>query len=522
MWFSKFLSILSLASLLSACAINKVTFEDGGPKPGATHRQVRAVQDLCELERQMALYVDSNNNLWLNCPYRYQGTVPSMALIGPKPHAGPEAHVYEGVAQKAKTMRSVALRSCGTRRWCADLAYLDYYDFVIEFLGNKAKISYADLSPGRAAVAAFYEGLDGKPGALPLEPALKRLVNSTEVDAKLRALSSVDQLDHVQQKLAAAGLMDYATIGYLVDQRRRNLQLTAHRAQGDFDGYQAAYRLSEEGADLERMKAMALLPDQKSVVFGHLMRRYQSSRAEDAFTEASRFMASDADRAQYQAVLSEREQARLAAVRQQEEARQADLRRQEQARQAQAQREQEARLAEQRAAQARADEERCMKNPQCRAQVEQRRAQCVQTIQACRRQCDTVTGAGSYSSFTGGLVAAGLARACYGGCKCDSGFGDILSKFNSATGRGSELAPAAAPVAKAGGTGAESASAPKTYECKIYCKSASGPVVYRRFQASSRKDAAKLAGDQANQICAADGKSHANSVDLSESQCVAK
>lgn len=70
--------------------------------------------------------------------------------------------------------------------------------------------------------------------------------------------------------------------------------------------------------------------------------------------------------------------------------------------------------------------------------------------------------------------------------------------------------------------GSANSSGPKDFECKIYCKSAAGPVVFHRVQASSRKEAAKFAGDYANQICAKEGKSHASSVSFSESQCVAK
>lgn len=59
----------------------------------------------------------------------------------------------------------------------------------------------------------------------------------------------------------------------------------------------------------------------------------------------------------------------------------------------------------------------------------------------------------------------------------------------------------------------------KVFSCKFYCKSASGPTTHRDFTANSRREAAKLAGDSAHQVCNSKGLGYASSVDFSESQC---
>jgi len=60
---------------------------------------------------------------------------------------------------------------------------------------------------------------------------------------------------------------------------------------------------------------------------------------------------------------------------------------------------------------------------------------------------------------------------------------------------------------------------PKQYECKIYCKRSDGPVTYKTVSAGSRSEAAKIVGDNADQICAGDGYSYASNKSFPESQC---
>lgn len=66
---------------------------------------------------------------------------------------------------------------------------------------------------------------------------------------------------------------------------------------------------------------------------------------------------------------------------------------------------------------------------------------------------------------------------------------------------------------------AQSKSQAKVFSCKFYCKSASGPTTYKDFTANSRREAAKMAGDSADQVCNSKGLSYASSVSFSESQC---
>jgi gas vesicle protein len=62
-------------------------------------------------------------------------------------------------------------------------------------------------------------------------------------------------------------------------------------------------------------------------------------------------------------------------------------------------------------------------------------------------------------------------------------------------------------------------SSAKTYICTIYCKSGSGPTTTREITAASRRAAADIAGDNANQICQSSGLSYASSRSFPENQC---
>ena len=62
-------------------------------------------------------------------------------------------------------------------------------------------------------------------------------------------------------------------------------------------------------------------------------------------------------------------------------------------------------------------------------------------------------------------------------------------------------------------------SIPKVYSCTIYCKSSSGPTIRRDFPAQSRRDAARIAGDSADQLCGQAGLGMGNPRALPEGQC---
>lgn len=280
------------------------------------------------------------------------------------------------------------------------------------------------------------------------------------------------------------------------------------RAQNTFDGHYQAFQLVRDPADEKAAGRLAHTEEQQARLKAavEVARQAELLRREE-IRKAQEIRAAE---------LKKREEARLAELRKQDELRQAELKRE----------------------QAKADEEKCMRTPSCRQAWAAEQARCQQEIIRCRQQCDTVTGAGSYSSFFAGLTASMLARTCYGACKCNSGVGALLGKFNSmaADSRSSGAAPGrssegvGARVAEAPGqaqgkttaTGANSGSGPTKFECKVYCKSASGPVTYKTVMAGSRREAAKMVGDVADEVCASAGKAYASAIVLPESQCYPK
>lgn len=283
--------------------------------------------------------------------------------------------------------------------------------------------------------------------------------------------------------------------------------LTAMRAQNSFEGFNAAHELTQDDADLQRMKTLAKTEAQKAVVFNTLLQRYRAQRNEALLPQAKAFITTEAQRTELQALINSIEEERAAASRRQEQERQAQIRREEEQRQAARQRE---------------AEERCMNSPQCRAEVENRRAQCTRNIQGCRNQCDTTTGSGSYSSFFANLAAAGMARVCYAACKCDSGFGDLLAKFNDLSSSSGSAGARQVSREAVSSMADRGNSDQKIWRCKVYCKSASGPVVWKEVGAKTRREAAKWVGDNAHDICKAQGKEFASSLTFSENQCTAQ
>jgi hypothetical protein len=497
------------AVLLSGCAIPRVKFDDANPPQESRIRNIGAEQKICEVEGQLALFTDENKNLWLNCPYRYQGrTVQALSYIGPKPHKGTTDFVYDDASQKMKSLHKEPLKGCGTKRYCADLDQYGYLDFSIKIADTKARINYLDVSNGLMDIEHFYENLDG---SVPLDKQLVRLVNTTRVVDRVERLGTLTQVRSAQEQLEKLGLTDRTPIRSALASKRTELEIADLRQQNNFEGYQAAFRLGGDRSDLEFMQKLAETDEQKSSVFAALIQEYNKSHSAETLQTAAKFASRPNERTELDGLLKVVEQEKQAELRRQEEARLAEAHRQEEARLADVRRQDEARLAEQRAQQARAEEERCMRNAACRQEVEKRRAACVEKIQRCREGCDRAVGSGTYGSFFANLTAAGMARACYAGCKCDSGFGDLVTKFNNATDGTS--AAAVSTTAKS------QAAKPRVFECKIFCKSASGPAIFRRIDAATRKEAAKIAGDHANEFCEKEGKSFASAVVLPESQC---
>lgn len=94
-------------------------------------------------------------------------------------------------------------------------------------------------------------------------------------------------------------------------------------------------------------------------------------------------------------------------------------------------------------------------------------------------------------------------------------YNQALSRYSSS----SSSSSGSSSSSSSSSSNSQKGSGLKVFQCKIYCKSASGPTTYKKVQAASRREAAKMVGDNADQICANDGKSYASSRDFPESQC---
>lgn len=166
-----------------------------------------------------------------------------------------------------------------------------------------------------------------------------------------------------------------------------------------------------------------------------------------------------------------------------------------------------------------------MRTPACRRMWEAEQAKCIGQIRSCRAGCDRLTGAdGGYSNFFANLTASVMARTCYSGCKCGSGFAALLGRAGVAlVDSPSSTSGQSRNEERVTGKGREREQASeKTYQCKVFCKDQNGPITYKSVKAATRKQAAEMVGDSANEICANDGLSHASSLRLKESQCVEK
>lgn len=171
------------------------------------------------------------------------------------------------------------------------------------------------------------------------------------------------------------------------------------RAQQTFDGYLQAYKLVKDPAD-ERLAGKLALS--------------QEQREQLAAAVAKVKAAEAAKREELNRALQER---------------QAEQRRRDEARQMEARKQEEIQQEQRRQVFAADAEARCMRTPSCRRSWEAEQAKCVGQIRSCRSGCDRLTGAdGSHSGFFANLTASMLARGCYSGCKCGSGFVDLLGK----------------------------------------------------------------------------------------------
>jgi hypothetical protein len=248
------------------------------------------------------------------------------------------------------------------------------------------------------------------------------------------------------------------------------------RNQRSFEGHYAVFQLMSDPKDYQAMKSTAVTEEHK-------------------------------------AIIKSIEDEKQAEIRRREEIRQAELRKQEAVRREQ-----------QKVADARAAEERCLITPSCRQEMQARQAACVDTINACRRQCDSMIGGGS--GFFGGLASAVLVRGCASQCKCDNGFGALFAKLSTLESGSSSSFSSSSSSSTASKTNARTDSAtsktessPKVFVCKIYCKSSNGPTIERETRADSRAQAARILGDKADQLCYASGNIIGNAVKLPESQC---
>lgn len=62
----------------------------------------------------------------------------------------------------------------------------------------------------------------------------------------------------------------------------------------------------------------------------------------------------------------------------------------------------------------------------------------------------------------------------------------------------------------------------RMWQCKVYCKSGSGPIIWKEVSAKSRREAATWVGDNADGICNASGQKYASSIAYPEYYCSEK
>ena len=242
-----------MALTLAGCAVNlsKVKYDEERTAANSRFGTLKVEQSVCEVERQLALYTDDTRQLWLLCPYRYEGrTVPLVAYIGPDPKKPPVEFTHDAAVTKTKSLKKEALRPCGTNRYCVNLDAYGYMDFSIQWAANKALIRYTDLSGGLKDLDTFYEQLDGRATTSPLDPELVKLVKFTSVAERVERLATLEQLRNVTTQLRAVGLQDSGPIRPALERRRVALETEEFRRQGTFAGFQSAYALTKDAADL--------------------------------------------------------------------------------------------------------------------------------------------------------------------------------------------------------------------------------------------------------------------------------
>lgn len=506
---------LAGALALSGCASNiaNVKLEERPAGPNSRFRTLTVERSACEVPSQTRLYLDDARQLWLGCAYRYQGNQGVvLAHMGPTPTPSPVSYSNAEAVARADKMTRVPLKNCGSKL-CGNLDAYGLMELSLETMDAQARLRYTDLSAGLKDIEAFYAQLDGRSATVNLDPQLVKLVKPASVAQRVTALDDVQDYRKVAAQLQTLGLQESAPVRNALRERHAALESAEFRRQGGFTGFQSAFALSGAAADLDAMQQLATRPEEKSAVFAALVPRYQATPSSQALQQLESFAVEPQSQAQLAAIKQGIERDRQAALQRAEESRLAEARREEAQRQAELRRQEDARLAEQRARQAKAEEERCLRDAKCRQAWEDRRAQCVSKVQSCRSACDRTTGSGSYGSFVANLSAAALARACYTACTCENNFGSLLTRFNLAV--DGQAAPSTAPPPPATAASGKA----KVFECKIYCKSASGPTISRRIEAPTRRDAARLAGERAGEFCAADGKAYASAVEFKESQC---
>lgn len=220
-----------------------------------------------------------------------------------------------------------------------------------------------------------------------------------------------------------------------------------------------------------------------------------------------------------------------------EDEKQAEVRRKEEARLAEVRRQEAIRAEQERVERLRLAEERCMQTPSCRQEVEARQAACVERINGCRRQCDSLTSGGR--GIMGALVSAATYRMCASQCKCDNALGSLFATMDRLESGGQLSSRSSASVREQSSTALKGSSTKtetttpvreplpaakeaKLFVCTIYCVSSSGPMIRRETPASNRANAAKIMGDRADQFCQQAGHSKASITRLPESQCYEK
>ena len=263
----KIIFILMVFLVFGGCSAVRVKTTDqanGG-------RVVEAQKQLCEVPSRLGLYVDNNKNIWLNCPYRYEGRVnDKFDKVSPNEEKNEATSMRFG-RDEIRLMRQVDVRPCGLRKYCANLNDYGYANFLIfHKTDSTAEVTYLDLSTFLPDLDNFYNSLDGRKTTFDLKPSLLSLVSASKVIDRISSLGNLEAVENVSNNLKKQGLYQNTMIRIAIDNKLKSpLILVELRlrvlASGTFTEVIGFARKDDREA-LKRAYDLAISPSEKQQV----------------------------------------------------------------------------------------------------------------------------------------------------------------------------------------------------------------------------------------------------------------